>query len=132
LAKPELSPEQVEAMLHAPPEERYRYFLEQVAARQQAWGLSGKGGWAIAEDDNGEDLIPLWPRSEFAQAAASGLWESDKPRAIALDDLFGQWLPGMKADGRLATVFPVGEAHDLVLSASQLRGDLEAELERFV
>ena len=54
------------SVLNLPANKRYEYFIKKVVDWGEVWGLY-EDGWAMTEDDNGNLLIPFWPKKEFAQ-----------------------------------------------------------------
>lgn len=108
-----------------PARERYGYCVRKVADTRQVWGLHDEG-WATAQVD-GKVAIAFWPEAAFAQACASGDWADYQPRAIALDDLLGKWLPGMASNGQLACVFPVPQGSASIAAPADLLMDLQHE-----
>jgi hypothetical protein len=53
---------------------RYAHFIGQVADWEEVWGLRGSGGWVLAADDDGRQLMPIWPHARYAEACAVGEW----------------------------------------------------------
>jgi Protein of unknown function (DUF2750) len=114
-----------EALLRLPAVRRYRTFLEQVVASGEAWGLF-ESGWALAVDDAGRDVLPLWPARTFAERCATRLWEGYAPRSIPLAELEGELLPELEAGGLGLGVFFTPEGQGYPVTPSQLREDLGA------
>ncbi len=111
------------------PGERYRYFIRKACDFEVVWGLYA-GGWASVEAD-GITGLPLWPEEELAAQCATGVWSSYTPRSIPLDDFVSRWLPGLEADGRVISVFPVDSGSGLIAAAPVLKRDLERELAQY-
>lgn len=40
---------------------RYEYFIKTIADYEELWGLY-YDGWAITIDDQGNNMLPLWPK----------------------------------------------------------------------
>ncbi|HYO53086.1 DUF2750 domain-containing protein [Archangium sp.] len=121
----EQSQDRMEAVLRLPAARRYSYFLQRVAESGEVWGLDGEG-WALALDDAGRDVLPLWPAPEFAAICATRLWAGFKPRAIKLEVLLDNVLPQLAEEEMPVGIFftPEGQGHPV--SARELIEALRA------
>lgn len=119
----EPSPEHAHAVLQLPAARRYAYFLQRVVESGEAWGLDAEG-WALAVDEEGGDVLPLWPSSEFAMLCAKRLWEGYTPKPLALDELLSLVLPQLDAEGLCLAIFFTREGLGFPVSANQLADDL--------
>ena len=108
----EQSQDRLQAVLRLPAARRYSYFLQRVVESGEVWGLDGEG-WALALDDSGRDVLPLWPAPEFAAICATRLWSGFQPRAIRLKDLVENVLPQLEEEGMPVGIFftPEGQGH---------------------
>lgn len=108
----EQSQDRMQAVLRLPAARRYSYFLQRVAESGEVWGLDGEG-WALALDDAGRDVLPLWPTPEFAAMCATRLWSGFQPRAIKLQELLENVLPQLEEEGMPVGIFftPEGQGH---------------------
>ncbi|KFA93450.1 DUF2750 domain-containing protein [Archangium violaceum] len=108
----EQSQDRMQAVLRLPAARRYAYFLQRVAESGEVWGLDGEG-WALALDDTGRDVLPLWPAPEFAAMCATRLWSGFQPRAIKLHELLENVLPQLEEEGMPVGIFftPEGQGH---------------------
>lgn len=122
---PESSPERIQAVLQLPATRRYAYFLQRVVATGEAWGLDAEG-WALAVDDDGGDVLPLWPGPEFATLCARRLWEGYEPKPLPLDELMRVVLPQLEAEGLSLGVFFTPQGQGYPVTAAKLREDLSA------
>ncbi len=115
----EQSQDRMQAVLRLPAARRYAYFLQRVAESGEVWGLDGEG-WALALDDAGRDVLPLWPAPEFAALCATRLWAGFQPRAIKLQELLENVLPQLEEEGMPVGIFftPEGQGHPV--SAGEL------------
>jgi hypothetical protein len=108
---------------------RYEYFIKKVLDYEEIWGLY-ENGWAITKDDDGNVLLPYWPKKEYAQYCAFYDWSSYLPKKIDLEEFISEWIPGMKKDGLKASIF--WNRHDSVAAdPERLLSDLNEELEKY-
>jgi hypothetical protein len=115
------------AVLALPGHRRYEYFIKKVADWQQVWSLADNDGWAMAGDDQGRELVPIWPHEVYASACVEGKWSDTKPRMITLSEWIEVWLPNMIRDGRMLVVFPTPLLGGVIVSPGRLKEDLSAE-----
>lgn len=108
---------------------RYEYFIKKVVDFEEVWGLYNDG-WATTTDENKRILIPFWPRQEFAEACAIDEWQSYVATAIDLEEFINEWLPGMKDDGILPSIFWNND-DSAVVEVNNITSDLERELENY-
>ncbi|SEU01255.1 DUF2750 domain-containing protein [Stigmatella erecta] len=106
----EMSEARLQAVWALPPERRHAWFVQRVRESGEAWGLYSKG-WALAQDAQGNDVLPLWPGPAFAQRCATRMWAAYAPRRVALAELLEEMLPELAAEGIPVGVFfnPDGE-----------------------
>ena len=83
---------------------RYEYFVKKIADANELWSLCKEGNWALTSDDDGTELVPVWPRERFAAACALGIWSSYVPKAIPLEEWLRAWIPGLIKDSRKVAV----------------------------
>ncbi|WP_235860371.1 DUF2750 domain-containing protein [Rossellomorea aquimaris] len=76
---------EIEVVSNLPASKRYEYFIKKVTDFEEVWGLY-YDGWAILEDDNGNTLMPFWPKKEFANLCAVDEWNDYKAEQIELED----------------------------------------------
>lgn len=117
------------ALLQRPANIRYEYFIKKVVDFEEVWGLYNEG-WASAQDDNGNMLIPFFPNKEYAEDCAKNEWEGFEATAIDLYKFIDEWLIGMKKDGVKPSIFPTEEDAVLVDIDILLR-DINSELENY-
>lgn len=123
-----MNKKEFEALLQRPANTRYEYFIKKVVDAEEVWGLY-KDGWATAQDD-GNMLIPFFPKREFAEHCAKNEWDGCKAVAIDLYDFIDKWLVGMKKDGVKPSIFPTDEDAAL-LEIDILLRDINTELENY-
>lgn len=124
-----ISHEQIQGVLGAAAEMRYKHFISRVVDRELVWFLEDCG-WAIAEDDDGSRCVPVWPDREYAELCAVGLWSGYTAASIALEEFIDELL-GELNEGELGVaVFPTPFGQGVIVELSRLENDLSAELMR--
>lgn len=118
-----------QAVIRQPASVRYEYFIKKAVDYEEVWGLY-KNGWATAQDDIGNILIPLYPNEKFAETFAINEWKGCRPKKIELRHFLEKWLPGMKSDGVKPSIFPT-DIDSAVTDVDLLRQNLEVELEKY-
>lgn len=128
----EISDKEFAAVSRLDPIARYRHFLKRVADWREVWGLY-EDGWMSLHDDEQRLLLPLWPARRYAEAYRADDWgQRAEARAIPLDELLEDWLPGLKKDGRGIAVFPVVPAKESIHpSLDDFERDLREELRQY-
>jgi Protein of unknown function (DUF2750) len=124
-----LNIKEIEVVSNLPASKRYEYFIKKVMDFEEVWGLY-YDGWAILEDDNGNPLMPFWPKKEFANLCAVDEWNDYKAEQIELEDFMQVWLPGMKIDDIKPSIF-WNNADSALLDIDKLIVDLEDELRKY-
>lgn len=126
-----INPKQLSAIIALSGSERYAHFIKRVADSQEVWGLYDQG-WALAADDNGIPVFPLWPASEYAQLCAENEWTGYAPKSFDVDELMGELLPKLKQDGVLPGIFFTPTNKGVTPSHDEFRRDLDAELQKYM
>lgn len=111
--------------------ERYEHLVNKVADWEELWSVGDKDGWALCADDDGKELVPIWPARAYASACCIDTWEDSEPRQITLGDWFDKWTPGMIADGRSVAVFPLPNDKGVVITPEELSSDLADAVEQY-
>ncbi|HNU53182.1 MAG TPA: DUF2750 domain-containing protein [Verrucomicrobiota bacterium] len=110
---------------------RYEHWIKKVADQEEVWGLWQEGGWALAGDEAGRGLVPVWPHPRYAALCADGVWAGYRPKAIALDAWLDRWIRGMERDHRLVAVFPTPNDKGVPIEPRRLERDLRNELANY-
>lgn len=118
------------ALLRLPAAERYSLFIRRVADWEEVWSLRTDQGWSLMANDQGVELIPVWPHQRFADACADPQ-KKELSAAISLNDWLKKWLPGMEKDGRQIAVFPVPDGKGMVVSPARVKADLLIECAQY-
>jgi hypothetical protein len=127
----EMHDKEFETVGSLPPDERYSYTIKRVADGEVLWSLTDGGKWALSSDDEGNKLIPVWPHKHFAGACAEREWDGYDTRPLELSTCMDLWLPELRQEKRLVSVFPVPSVEDrgMVVCPDRFREDLQAELD---
>lgn len=126
------SNDQLKQILELNGEERYDYFLSEVAEEREIWILVNTGNQflKIVSDEEGVAYLPVWPGSAYAADYAKGSDELS-PKSISLPDFFKKWVPGLTRDGLEVGVFP-GLGDPLwITEPEELKRDLQDEISSF-
>jgi hypothetical protein len=118
------------ALIGMPAPDRYALFVRRVADWEEVWSLRTDNGWCLMANEDGVELIPVWPHPRFADACADAQ-KKEQAAKIPLEDWLDRWLPGMNRDGRQVAVFPVPGGKGIVVSPDRLKSDLLAECEQY-
>ncbi len=110
---------------------RCEYCVKKIADEGRLFGLKGDMGWAIAGDDEGCELFPIWPHAEYAAMCAVGQWEHYLPQAIDVGTWLARWLPGLERDRRLVAVFPTPDGKGAPFGAARFSELLHAAMEDY-
>jgi hypothetical protein len=125
----DMNSKELEAVIKIPANKRYEYFIKKVVSWEEVWGLYDDG-WAMTEDDDGNRMIPFWPRKEFAELCTVDGWEDYSPESIDLYEFIDKWLPSMKEDGIKPSIF-WNNVDSAVLDIDVIVRDLNTELENY-
>ena len=119
------------ALLSAPRDKRYRYFLNHAADEQRVWTLADESDrLAVAVTDEAR-FIPLWPHKRYVENdLARGPWHDVAPIGVHMDDVLDQIIPEAAEEGVLFAVFP-GEDGQFVVAPDELERDLRDQLTKY-
>lgn len=128
----EMPDEEYESIISLPPEARYKHSIEKLVDWEVLWSLGAEDGWVVAADDDGIECLPVWPHPRFAAIRATGKWSGTSPQPIELDEWMRKWLPGISKDKKRVNVFPTPSDIGVFLYASEMHGDILAEIHRYL
>lgn len=118
---------EIQVVLGLPGPKRYEYFVKHTADEKQLWSL-WQDGWALTSDNEGRELVPVWPHGVYAKACAVDEWQGYQPKAIIMDEWLERWIPGMRNDGRLVALFPTPQDKGIAVDPQRLEIDIRTEL----
>jgi hypothetical protein len=119
---------EIVSVLTLSPSERYKYFVKKVADENTVWSLRHADGWALASNDEGASLVPVWPHPSYAEICAGGNWADYGAVEIPLSVWLDRWIPGMLKDARQVAVFPTDKNQGIAIGPKRLDADLREEL----
>ncbi len=122
---------EIEAVLELEGPKRYAHWIKKVADQQEVWSLWHECGWALAGDDAGHELVPVWPHSKYAILSAVGVWADYEAKSIPLEAWLTRWIEGIERDHRLVAVFPTPKDKGVVAEPRRLERDLRKELSQY-
>ena len=126
-----LTEEEFRALLAAPREKRYRYFLNHAADEQRVWALADERDQLALVATETSRLMPFWPHKRYTEHdLASGRWRGVAPIGIHVDDVLEQVVPDAAEDGVLFAIFP-GKDGQFVVAPNELERDLRRELAKY-
>ncbi|MEH6629052.1 MAG: DUF2750 domain-containing protein [Motiliproteus sp.] len=111
--------------------DRYQHFLEKVADWEELWGARDQQGWLVQSTSDGQHYISLWPHPEFAKDAIKRLVPDNFEEEIDFEFLLEQWLPLLKQQDIMISVFPNREWHSVLVDAEKFEQDLRLEMKKF-
>ncbi len=122
---------EVSSVLKLCANDRYLYWIKRVADGNLVWSLWNDGGWALAANEEGNYMIPVWPHAMYAAICASDEWSGYEPKSISIDDWLQRWIPGIQRDKRMIAVFPTLDHKGIAVSPSRVADDLRTELQKY-
>lgn len=123
-------PHEIDAVLKLDGPARFAHFVKRVVDEERAWGL-WSSGWGLMANDDGAQVFPFWPASEYAERCRIGDWAGYEVKEISLDDLQNDVLPRMQMQGVLAGVFPTPGGKGVVVPTKELIAALAEEERRY-
>lgn len=121
---------EIEELLIADSQARYKYFLNHVCDSQKIWSLYDDG-WATLGDDSGNEMIPFWPHALYAEKFKENSWANYKPKEIDVEEFVESWLPNMKRENVLAAIFPTPSGNSVIVSLEDLEANIRYELGKY-
>ena len=109
---------------------RYEYFLKKVADDEELWGLYNDG-WAMVADDEENEMIPFWPKKEFADACCNEHWKNYISEPIGLTEFMESWIDNLKNNGLSTAIFIVKDDKGIIVKPEKLLEDLKEELSNY-
>ncbi len=121
-----VSEKEFSSVIQLPIEKRYSYAVKLICDEQIIWGLVDPldSKWRMSFDNEGNEHIPFWPHSKYAEASAEGNWTGSVPKSITIDDFLTKWLPGMERDHLKVSFFPTPKEVQISVEPLKLLTDI--------
>lgn len=116
-----LNDKQYEAVRRLPAPGRYEHLVKRAADTGQLWALRSDDGWVLAADDEGREIVPVWPHPRYAEACATGAWQGSTPAPIDVHDWLERWTPELVSSSRLVGIFQVDSQPGAAMDATVRR-----------
>jgi len=108
-----------------PDSERYEYLIKNATQHKEVWLLHAIDGlYAMFEDQQGQQYIPVWPEQVFAASYAIDDWEGYSSQRMGLGE-FLDWLKELKNDEIFIGVFPDNNFQAIPVDPITLKKQLE-------
>ncbi len=96
-------------------QERYEYLLNSISENSELWLLQARPGlFAMFEDKNGQEYIPVWPNEDFASKYSEDDWNDYQAEPMGLAELY-EWVNELKEDEVLIAAFPNNKSQAIPL-----------------
>ncbi len=119
-----------ESVLKLPAPKRYEYFVERVADWGVLYSLQCASGWALAGDETGPRIFPVWPHERFAELCWKGDWSDCIVAEIPLSKWFNDLSKILVDNAMTVAVFKLPDGRGVVVDPERLSHDLKQELSR--
>ncbi len=116
-----------EDISNLPDKERYEYLIKHVNKQKEIWLLQAQDGlYAMFEDDNGQQYIPVWPEKAFADSYAVGDWDGYESERMGLHE-FLDWMQELQNDQIMIGAFPNSSMQAIPVEPLSLKKQLIQE-----
>jgi hypothetical protein len=109
-------------------DERLHYATTRMIESEEVWSLGDENGWIIRDED-GRQIIPVWPYRQLAMEHIAGGSESPVPQATSLEYFVYGVLDMCQQDDIWLEVFPHGQKTGKLMRAAVLLEILNGMLE---
>lgn len=90
-------------------EQRYQQLIQTIASKKEVWLLFAyEGMYAMLDDEEGNQYLPVWPDEKFAKDYAKEDWDGYFPERMGIGE-FLSWLDELEEDGIKIAAFPISE-----------------------
>ncbi len=121
-----LTAEQIATINQYDQEKRFNYCIKEIVANQQVWILKDEHGCVMLNTED-DDCVPVWPNKEFAEAWATGEWDSCEAEAIPFNKWRSRWTSGLEQDELSVVVFPNENEEGVVLFPDEFEFELSKQ-----
>lgn len=125
----ELTDDEYNTVLNMPVADRYDYTMARIIEWGIVWGLASEEGWAAAKDEEGREVMPIWPHERYAALSMQDGWDDTQPQPVELAAWIYEWLPGLENDNVHLAICYLPGSQGAVVTAAHFRNDLADQME---
>ena len=124
-----MHPKKIENLLMLNANERYDYFIREVAGFENIWVIGTNDGYIIFRDKEGDEILPIWPHDELAVRCTFKEHKEmgANPESIPLGSFLNSCIPDMVNNRVLFGVFYNDKREGIVVEGEKLLDDLKKE-----
>lgn len=126
-----MHPKQIENLINQSAQDRYEYFIRYCADFETVCGLVvGEDNWVIFRDQSGDEIFPLWPHPDLAEACCFDEHKemNATPQLIGLESFINNCVPDMVEDNVLFSIFYSKDREGLAIDGMNLKSALQEEI----
>lgn len=113
-----------------PDNERYEYLINYSADNKEIWLLKAFDGmYAMFEDNNGQEYMPVWPEQKYAEQYAADDWDGYVPDKMEAYE-FINWMQELKDDKIIIAAFPNSNSRIIPIDPLDIKKHLTEQLKR--
>ena len=125
-----LHPDKQKNILSLSPQERYGYFIRNVADFEEVWLIHDNGQYVTVGDKEEQIAIPVWPEKEFAELMLTDDWKGYAVQCLDVYDFIDR-LESLEQEGYRIAGFPSTNLNGVVVSADEMKNHLIYELQQY-
>jgi hypothetical protein len=125
-----MHPDKIKNILALSAEDRYGYFIRNVADFEEVWLIKHNDKFVMLGDKAEQLVIPVWPEKEFAELLLTKEWETYIVEKMDLSD-FMIWLDKLNQENINLAGFPKDDLTAVVVNAEEMKNHLIYELQKY-
>jgi hypothetical protein len=128
----QISQKEIEGVLKAAPEKRYKNFMRDVAGWENVWVIrNNKEEWITTKDEEGQIYIPLWPAKEYAEMQIRRIdeWKEFTAEPIEVHDFIDSVMHELEKHECEFEIFPISDNRGIFVNADILKEDIQEQLD---
>jgi hypothetical protein len=125
-----MHPNKLKNIYKLSPEERYGYFIRQVADSNEVWLIKDGDKFVTLGDKNEQITIPVFPEKEFADLLLTDDWANCSVELLDLNK-FMDWLDQLQQDKVKIAGFPKDDFNAIVVEPEEMKNHLLYELQQY-
>lgn len=108
--------------------ERYQYLIDKIIELRKVWLLKAdEGMYAMLEDNNGQEYIPVWPEEKHTKAYIQDDWVEYQTEEMKIYDLIN-WMKELSDDKIKIAAFPDENFKIIPIDPLEIKNHLTTEL----